>query len=86
MDDVFINLKSSKDLDLPRETLTNTIGHKIGHAKWNERQMEREFYMEGIDDYYIKNYTPSERMKIKKYAGRAFPVFARNAVLSSVIP
>lgn len=68
VDDVYINLKSSQDLDLPRETLTNTIGHEIGHAKWNERQMIRDLYQTGLDDYYIKNYKPAERIKIKKYA------------------
>lgn len=70
-DDVYINLKSSKDLSMPRESLTETIGHEVGHAKWNERVIRREMYQMGMDDHYIRDYSPAERIKIKMYADAA---------------
>ena len=36
---VNINLKSSRDLAMPREALTETIGHEVGHAKWDEKTL-----------------------------------------------
>ena len=56
---------------MPRESLTETIGHEVSHAKWNERVIRREMYQFGLNNRYISDYSPAERIKIKMYADAA---------------
>ena len=64
-----INLKSSKDLAMPRESLTETIGHEVSHAKWDEKCNLYSFYEAGFDETeaFLKIYSKSEIPNIKKY-------------------
>ncbi len=65
---VNINLKSSKDLRRTRESLTETIGHEVAHAKWDEKCMFYDFYKAGIDNGdFLKNYSIREIPNIERY-------------------
>lgn len=66
--EVHINLKSSKDLMRPRISLTETIGHEVGHAKWDEKTILYEFYKFHMDDGdFLRHYSESEIPDIKYY-------------------
>ncbi len=65
---VSINLKSSKDLARTRESLTETIGHEVGHAKWDEKCMFYDFYKAGVDQGdFLRNYSKKEIPNIERY-------------------
>lgn len=66
--EVHINLKSSKDLARPRISLTETIGHEVGHAKWEEKCALYDLYKAGLDDgLFLKTYSDKDISNIKKY-------------------
>ena len=67
--DININLKSSRDLKKTREALTDTIGHEVSHAKWEEKTDLYDMYINGFDVYgdLKKIVKPEEISQIKKY-------------------
>ncbi len=67
--DVNINLKSSRDLSAPRESLTETIGHEVSHAKWAEKTLMYDMHKNGIDmgNDFKKFIKPGDIPKIEKY-------------------
>lgn len=67
-DDVNINLLSKNGKRMPRETLTDTIGHEVGHAKWDMKCKHYEWQKEGFfTDHRDLRYTPDEIPDIIRY-------------------
>ncbi|MBS4759298.1 MAG: hypothetical protein KHX03_01200 [Clostridium sp.] len=65
---VNINLKSSRDLSRPRESLTETIAHEVGHAKWDEKVDMYEMYKLGFDEGdFLRNFSKKDIPEIVRY-------------------
>ncbi len=67
--DVNINLKSSRDLGRPRESITETVAHEVSHSKWDEKCTLYDFYESGMDydSDFLKLYSKADIPDIKKY-------------------
>lgn len=64
-----INRKSHRDLMQSRENLVETIGHEVGHAKWDEKSSIQDAIDYGLD--MGVTYSPAEIVKIRKYSKAA---------------
>ena len=76
---VYLNLMSGNGWITPRDSLTQTIGHEVAHAKWDEKVGALDFYEAGIYSKkdFLKMYSLEEIPLIKKY---------REAILNYVWP
>ena len=76
---VYLNLRSGNGWVTPRDILTTTIGHEVGHAKWAEKVGDLDLYEAGVYSKkdFLAMYSPEEISLIEKY---------RDAILNYVRP